>query len=212
MDRPKRKPLICGIDEVGRGPLAGPVTAAAVILPADFETSLLRDSKALSPKRRTVLEQIILSSGAIHRLGWVYPEEIDRINIHNASLLAMRHAFTALWEYVTQEFSTLGANGTTVRVIVDGKFCPDLSDPAGSIDCIAMVGADRTVPEVMAASIVAKNSRDRLMESYAVAYKLYGFQRHKGYPTAEHKAALNRYGPTSIHRRSFKGVLPGSTI
>jgi ribonuclease HII len=206
MDRPKREPLICGIDEVGRGPLAGPVTAAAVILPGDFDTTLLRDSKALSEKRRIFLEETILNCDAVHALGWVYPEEIDRINIHNASLLAMQHAFAVLRQQLTAKRAEGDHPEGPLRVIVDGRFCPDLAGISPGVECIALVGADRTVPEVMAASIMAKNARDRLMTDYSVTYDRYGFQRHKGYPTAEHKATLAMYGPTPIHRRTFRGV------
>lgn len=193
MQHPNTKTLKCGIDEVGRGPLAGPVTAAAVILPPQFDCSLLADSKKLSAARRAWVEMQLRDHGIRFGLGWVEHDEIDRLNIHNATLLAMRRAFDAL-----------RATGIErpVTVVVDGRFCPP-----GLPDCRAVVGADAAIPEVMAASILAKNARDNRMVQYAAKDDRYGFEQHKGYPTPAHKLALRTYGPCPIHRRSFRGVV-----
>jgi ribonuclease HII len=181
-----RMKLLCGIDEAGRGPLAGPVTAAAVILPDSFPKEILRDSKKLSAaKREAVLSQILMR-GVAFGIGWSWPEEIDRINILQASLLAMRRAFL---ELPRQPGS----------VIVDGNRIPDLPVP-----CEAVVKADNTVPEVMAASIIAKVVRDRWMIRYSWFEPEYGYERHKGYPTREHRETCLRLGPSPIQRLSFR--------
>ena len=196
MMRPKSRDMgLCGIDEVGRGPLAGPVTAAAVVLPDEFDVSILADSKALSPRRREEAARRLTASHASIGLGWVWPDEIDRINIHHASLLAMTRAFDAL-----RACSDCALEAT--RVVVDGKFAPQLHLP-----CEPIIGGDHLVPQIMAASIVAKVQRDRWMVDYAHTDPRYGFDRHKGYPTREHKAALLAHGPSAIHRRSFRGVV-----
>lgn len=205
MERPKRQPLICGIDEVGRGPLAGPVTAAATVLPGTVDRSVLRDSKVLSPARRNVLEELLIANGTFFGLGWVSSEDIDSMNIHNASLLAMKRAFEAL---LALELLPPGP----IDVIVDGRFSPDIAGNPVVTQCRALVGADHIIPEVMAASILAKNARDRQMVLYAKRYSQYGFERHKGYPTAEHKAALREHGPSPIHRRTFRGVVPPGAV
>jgi ribonuclease HII len=197
MQHPKTADLICGIDEVGRGPLAGPVTAAAVILPPSFDRSILADSKKLSPTRRKSVERQLQQHDTLVGLGWVEPDEIDRINIHNASLLAMWRAYEALIAAVPER---------RVEVIVDGRFCPP-----GIPLCRAVVAADATVAQVMAASICAKNARDDRMVRYAATDNRYGFERHKGYPTPAHKSALRIHGPCAIHRRSFRGVVPVSS-
>jgi ribonuclease HII len=181
--------IVCGIDEAGRGPLAGPVTAAAVVLPADFPPGVLADSKALSPARRESAARLIRARAAAWAVGWASAEEIDRMNIHRATLLAMRRAL----------------DGLAVRptlIVVDGLFVPDTDLPAR-----AAVGGDATVPEIMAASIIAKTARDAWMSEYARREPGYGFERHKGYPTREHRAAIARLGPCAIHRRSFR-LLP----
>ena len=193
-------PLLCGIDEVGRGPLAGPVTAAAIVIPNRFDRNTLRDSKKLSEQARLRIERTLIDSGAWFRLGWAWPHEIDTVNILNASLLAMTRAWRSLWYDLS---STSGVSESSVEVIVDGIHCPSIAPP-----CRAVIKGDATVPVVMAASIVAKNARDRWMIRYAERDPRYGFDRHKGYPTADHKQALHIYGPSVIHRRSFRGVLP----
>ncbi|TVR69756.1 MAG: ribonuclease HII [Spirochaetaceae bacterium] len=193
-------PERCGIDEAGRGPLAGPVVAAAVILPPAFDTAMLADSKALSERRRGAVRGAILSGGARAGFGWVWPEEIDRINIHHATLLAMRHALDAL----LSDRSPTGAG--SLEVMVDGLYCPtEISVPPGlKLALRAVVGGDGTIPEIMAASILAKTARDQWMIDYALQDDRYGFERHKGYPTRAHRAALLRHGPSGIHRRSFR--------
>ncbi|PKL25147.1 MAG: ribonuclease HII [Spirochaetae bacterium HGW-Spirochaetae-3] len=177
--------VVCGIDEAGRGPLAGPVSAAAVILPDDFPLSLLDDSKALSEKARNAAFEIIATRSRWAN-EWAWPSEIDELNILWATMLAMRRAFLRL-------------GAAPDIVIVDGTKTPD-------IPCArrAMVKADALVPAVMAASIVAKVSRDRMMERYDWLYPEYGYARHKGYPTAAHRAACRALGPSPIQRMSFK--------
>lgn len=178
--------IVCGVDEAGRGPLAGPVTAAAVILSADFPTGLLADSKRLPPARREAAARVIRERATAWALGWASAEEIDRINIHRATLLAMRRA----------------VDGLAVRptlLLVDGLFVPE-----AGVTGRAVVRGDATVPAIMAASILAKTARDAWMTEYATREPGYGFDRHKGYPTREHREAIARLGPCAIHRRSFR--------
>jgi ribonuclease HII len=176
--------VVCGIDEAGRGPLAGPVSAAAVILPDDFPLGLLGDSKALSEKARERAFEAITERAAWAQ-AWAWPGEIDSLNILGATMLAMRRAYLRL-------------GATPDIVIVDGTKTPDL--PCARR---AMVRADAEIPAVMAASIVAKVSRDRLMERYDWIFPEYGYARHKGYPTAAHRAACRALGPSPIQRLSF---------
>ena len=191
MERPlDGKALLCGLDEAGRGPLAGPVCAAAVILPKDFPVAILNDSKKLSPLAREKARFIICSESLAWGLGWASATEIDRINIHNASLLAMKRAFESLGEFTSLD---------TVRAVADGLFTPDIS-----VSCQALVKADSLVPAVMAASILAKTARDRLMEYYGLFYPQYGYEKHKGYPTKAHREAILRFGPSPIQRLSFR--------
>lgn len=180
--------LIAGVDEVGRGPLAGPVVAAAVILDPERPVLGLDDSKRLSPRRRELLEQRILSSALAWALGRADVGEIDRLNILQASLLAMQRAVAAL-EMAPE------------RVLVDGNRCPQVA-----MECRAIVGGDASVPSISAASILAKLVRDREMIELDRNYPGYGFARHKGYPTREHLAALDLLGVTPLHRRSFAPV------
>jgi len=182
--------MICGIDEAGRGPLAGPVCAAAVILPGNFPLDILDDSKKMNPASRENARMLICSS-AVWGIGWASPAEIDEINILQGSLLAMKRAFYSM------DCSALDAE--PMDVIVDGHFTPDI--PA---QCRAVVKADGKVPEVMAASILAKTARDRMMEYYAIFFPEYGYEKHKGYPTAAHRAAIARFGPSPIQRRTFR--------
>ena len=177
--------LICGIDEAGRGPLAGPVAAAAVILPARFSDSLLADSKKLSAKKREIASQAIMNNAIDWSLGWAWPEEIDKINIHKASLLAMQRAFYGIKTKVS-------------CVFVDGLFSPNLP-----VQTTAVVKGDSKIREIMAASILAKVIRDRWMERYSWIERDYGFERHKGYPTKEHRSICLSKGLSPIHRRSF---------
>lgn len=179
--------VICGIDEAGRGPLAGPVTAAAVILPLGFDTGILDDSKKLSAKRRDRVEQQIISGCTAWALGWASPLQIDRINILQASLLAMRRAFLNLPKVQDQ-----------LIVLVDGNQIPDLP-----CECRAIVRGDATIPQIMAASILAKQARDKWMCRAAERYPLWEFERHKGYPTKRHRELCLDHGLSPIHRRSF---------
>ncbi len=180
--------LICGVDEAGRGPLAGPVYAAAVILNDSRMIEGLADSKKLSEKRRNYLAQEIKQ----HALAWAIAtasvEEIDAINILRASLLAMRRAVEAL-QVRPQE------------VWVDGLYCPDTGLPSRAI-----VRGDSSVAAISAASILAKTARDAAMLLLHERYPQYGFDGHKGYPTAAHVAALKLHGVSDVHRRSFRPV------
>ena len=180
--------LIAGVDEAGRGPLAGPVYAAAVILnPAD-PVAGLADSKTLAPNRREHLAQILRAQALAWAVGWAEATEIDQINILQASLLAMQRAVLAL-PLVPD------------RVQVDGRYCPPLAYP-----CQAIVRGDATVPAISAASILAKVARDAIMRDLDARYPQYGFAQHKGYPTRQHRDALRRYGPCPAHRHSFAPV------
>mgnify|MGYP001171457072 FL=1 len=180
--------LIAGVDEVGRGPLAGPVIAAAVILNPARPIAGLADSKKLSPPRRERLTLDIRANALAWALGRAEVAEIDRLNIFQASLLAMRRAVEAL-------------PMTPDRVLVDGKHCPPLACP-----CTAIVKGDATVPAISAASILAKVTRDAELRELHDRYPRYDFARHKGYPTAVHREALRRFGPCPEHRRSFAPV------
>jgi ribonuclease HII len=179
---------IAGVDEAGRGPLAGPVYAAAVILNPEKLIEGLMDSKVLSPKRREFLLEVIQSDSLAYGVGMASVEEIDRLNILQATLLAMQRAVAAL-----------GLNPT--KVLVDGNRCPILPYPSEAI-----IDGDAKIAVISAASIVAKVLRDREMLVYDRQYPHYGFAKHKGYGTAEHLAALKKYGPCSLHRRSFAPV------
>jgi ribonuclease HII len=190
-------PLICGIDEAGRGPLAGPVCAAAVILPGAFPREKLDDSKKLKPWRREEVRGIICARALAWGLGWASAAEIDAINILRASLLAMKRAF----EEMRRRFPLPPEE---ITAVVDGLYTPDI--PARRR---ALVRADGLVPEVMAASILAKTARDRVMERYGWLYPEYGYEKHKGYPTREHREAVLKYGPSPIQRMSFMPSLTG---
>lgn len=180
---------IAGVDEAGRGPLAGPVCAAAVILDPARVPDGVNDSKKLSERERERLAPLIESAADCWALGWASAEEIDRLNVLHASLLAMRRAVDALRRCPTS-------------VLVDGNRCPDgLPCPAR-----AVVGGDGSVPVIGAASILAKVARDREMLRLDRLYPGYGFARHKGYPTKAHLAALQLNGPCSVHRKSFGPV------
>lgn len=191
---------ICGIDEAGRGPLAGPVTAAAVILTPSFDRSLLKDSKVLSLRAREHAFDALTWDMCPRGVGWAWPQEIDQINIHHASLRAMERAYQQL----ITEYPHVQAS----QIIVDGRFCPEIPSPPPSI---ALVGGDHLEPAIMAASIIAKVTRDRWMVRYAAEDGRYGFDTHKGYPTAAHRKALQLHGASPIHRRSFRGVPPFTT-
>ena len=180
---------VCGVDEVGRGPLAGPVVAAAVILPEDVEIDGLDDSKKLSAMRREKLFDAIANSSALCSVGIIDNECIDKMNILKASLMAMRKAVMDLKQ--APDF-----------VLVDGTFTiPKIDYPQ-----VAVVKGDGRCRSIAAASIVAKVTRDRIMDRLEGLYPSFSFSRHKGYPTAEHLDELNLNGPCEIHRRSFKPV------
>jgi len=179
--------LIAGVDEVGRGPLAGPVVAAAVIL--NESIAGVADSKLLSPKKREFLFPQIQEKCIAWAIGRAEVAEIDELNILQASLLAMQRAINAL-------------KVQPDHVVVDGKFCPKINYSAEAI-----IGGDRTIPVISAASILAKVIRDREMVAYDKQYPEYGFAEHKGYGTKKHFAALAKYGITPIHRRSFAPVI-----
>ena len=185
--------LIVGADEAGRGPLAGPVCAAAVVLPKDFPFDILADSKALSEKKRLEAEPVIKEKALAWAIAWGTPAEIDSINILNASLLAMKRA------YLLVEIQLIEKGIKPEILLVDGNKRPDVPIP-----CQAIVKGDATVHEIMAASILAKNARDRIMVLAAKRWPQYGFEKHKGYPCASHKAALYKFGPCPIHRLTFK--------
>lgn len=184
--------MICGLDEAGRGPLAGPVCAAAVILPQNFPLEYLGDSKKLSPKQREYARELICEQAVAWGVGWASHEEIDEINILQASLLAMKRAFEVLRAALPEIVQDIEA-------IVDGIALPDIPIP-----CKALIKADSQIPEVMAASILAKTARDKEMERYARLYPEYGYEKHKGYPTKEHRERIARYGPSPIQRKTFK--------
>jgi ribonuclease HII len=181
-----RARLICGIDEAGRGPIAGPVTAAAVILPARFPLECLEDSKLLTAAQREEAAAVIRDQSLCWALGWATHEEIDLLNILQAALLAMKRAVESL-------------SVRPDRLVVDGRFCPDCRIPAEAI-----IKGDATVPEIMAASILAKTARDAWMVAYAPREPAYGYEKHKGYPTAEHRRVVLRLGPSAIQRRTFR--------
>ena len=180
--------LICGVDEAGRGPLAGPVCAAAVILDPDKPIGGLKDSKKLSAGNRLRLADEIRAKAIAWAVAWATVEEIDEINILQASLLAMRRSVMDL---------AVAPN----EVWVDGNRCPELPYPSRAI-----VKGDALEPAISAASILAKTARDKTMVELARYYPEYGFDRHSGYPTADHIEALRLHGVTSVHRRTFGPV------
>ncbi len=181
---------IAGVDEAGRGPLAGPVVAAAVVLNEEKVSPWpLADSKTIGKKRREEIYGWIMENAAVG-VGYADHAEIDRINILQASLLAMKRAVLEL-------------DPMPDVLLIDGTFTTDLPMPMKQK---AVVRGDATVPAISAASIVAKVTRDRMMDEYHLEFPRYGFDRHKGYPTRAHKQALAQNGPTPIHRKSFKGV------
>jgi ribonuclease HII len=179
-----------GVDEAGRGPLAGPVVAAAVILPPGYRNPDIRDSKKLSPAQRERIFPVIRRESAACAVALATHEEIDGINILQASLLAMRRAVEALPS--PPDF-----------LFVDGN---------RRIPCAisqeTLVGGDSRCLSIAAASILAKVERDRMMGEFDLLYPGYGFSAHKGYPTRDHLEAIRRLGPSPIHRRTFRGVLP----
>jgi len=180
--------LVCGVDEAGRGPLAGPVFAAAAVLDSARPITGLADSKSLSEKRRMALADAIMTRALAWAVAFATVEEIDRLNILRASLLAMRRAVERL-------------SLTPTEVLVDGPYCPEMN-----LRIRAIIRGDATVAAISAASILAKTGRDAEMRRLHEQFPQYGFDRHKGYPTPEHLDALRRHGVCEVHRRSFAPV------
>lgn len=180
--------VIAGVDEAGRGPLAGPVVSAAVVLPPNFDVPGINDSKTLSEKKREALFPVIQNQAIAFGIGMADHEEIDRINILQASLLSMKRAVEDLG--LTPDY-----------LLIDGKFTID-----STIDQRPVIKGDALSLSIAAASILAKVTRDRIMKDLDLRYPAYGFSRHKGYPTKAHKAAILTHGPCPVHRKSFRGV------
>ncbi len=179
---------IAGVDEAGVGPLAGPVVAAAVILPVQLCLPGVRDSKVLSPLQRSRLEEVLLREAVASAIGTAEVEEIREKNIYHASLQAMRRALLQL-------------RPAPDYVLVDARTVPNVPWPQEKI-----IRGDSASQSIAAASILAKEYRDRLMVAYDKQYPQYGFGRHKGYPTPAHQKALREFGPSPIHRASFRSV------
>ena len=177
--------IVCGVDEAGRGPLAGPVCAAAVILPKGLIIDGLNDSKKLTEKRREALFPIITESALYYGVGFASPEEIDEVNILNATYLAMNRAIEAMG--VVPQLALIDGNRAS-GIVYNAK---------------TVVGGDGKCASIAAASVIAKVSRDRLMYEYDKQYPEYGFGKHKGYGTAEHYAAIRGFGASPIHRLTF---------
>lgn len=186
---------VCGVDEAGRGPLAGPVCAAAVILPEHTIIEGVNDSKKLSENKREQLFEVIKTKAVAYAVAWASVEEIENINILNAAMLAMKRAIHSL--NVKPDFA-----------LIDGNKIPDLSIPA-----FPVVKGDSLSMSIACASILAKVSRDRLMYEYNKKYPEYGFDKHKGYGTKLHREKLLELGPCEIHRPSFlKKILGGKNV
>ena len=177
--------LVCGVDEAGRGPLAGPVCAAAVILPPELEIPGLNDSKKLTDKKRRELYDVITAQAVTYGIAFASEQEIDEINILQATFLAMERAMQKL-------------SPPSELALIDGNRAKDFGLPVRTI-----VKGDSLSASIAAASILAKVTRDRLMEEYDAQYPQYGFAVHKGYGTKRHYEALREFGPSPIHRRTF---------
>ena len=177
---------VCGVDEAGRGPLAGPVCAAAVILDPDTDIPGINDSKKLSEKKREVLFDVIIENAVAYGIAFASVEEIEEHNILNATYLAMKRAIDML-------------EGRADFALIDGNRVPT----GITVDCQTVVKGDAKSMSVAAASILAKVTRDRLLLEYDEKYPQYNFAKHKGYGTAEHMDAIRKYGPCEVHRPSF---------
>lgn len=184
-DSLREKGIVCGVDEAGRGPLAGPVCAAAVILPPHCEIPGLNDSKKLSDKKRRTLFPLIQEKAIAYGIAFATEQEIDEINILQATFLAMRRAIDQL-------------EGKADFALIDGNRETDFGIPS-----MTVVGGDSKCASIAAASILAKVTRDEYMERLALEYPAYGFEVHKGYGTRRHYAALTEHGMCPAHRRSF---------
>jgi ribonuclease HII len=180
--------FVCGVDEAGRGPLAGPVVAGAVILNPEINIAGLNDSKQLSAKQREKLAKLIESDALAYAVYFVSPETVDKINIYQASKLAMMEAINKLT--IKPEY-----------ILSDAMPLKEITTP-----CIPIIKGDTLSASIAAGSILAKVARDHYMEEIALLYPGYGFEKHKGYPTKQHLEALNRLGPTAIHRKSYQPV------
>jgi ribonuclease HII len=185
--------LVAGIDEAGRGPLAGPVVAACVVLPPECEYQIFQDSKKLTAPQREHLFAILHTNGALIGIGQAEPREIETVNILQATLLAMRRAVAAC---------TTANNGKGPNyLLVDGRSQVPLSVPQ-----LTLIKGESKSASIAAASIIAKVTRDRLMAEAHVHYPQYGFLQHQGYPTKAHRRAIAQHGPCPLHRRTFRGV------
>lgn len=192
------KIITVGFDEAGRGPLAGPVCAAAVILPDSFPLEILNDSKKLTEKKRLAAE-LLIKEKACFGIALVDHKKIDEINILQASLLAMKLAYEEMVKKLPLWIKENNINDYVLSGISDGNFCPDIN-----IECRSEPKADGKYSQVMAASILAKTCRDRLMEEMDKLYPEYGYAKHKGYPTKAHREVCHKIGPSPIQRLSFK--------
>ena len=196
--------LLCGFDEAGRGPLAGPVTAGCVILPEDFPLEILNDSKKLSEKKREAAEKVIMEK-ACWGLGVVDHETIDQMNILRASMYAMSIAYQMMrsklpdWLRSQNISFDEGSLDGMISAITDGTSCPEVP-----CKCRCEPKADGKYPQVMAASIIAKVERDKMMLEFDNLYPQYGYAKHKGYPTAAHRAVCREIGMSPIQRKTFK--------
>jgi ribonuclease HII len=184
---------VAGVDEAGRGPLAGPVVAAAVILNPDCPVSGLADSKKLSAGRREALAEVIKADSLAWSVAWADAAEIDALNVLAATMMAMRRA-------------VLGLAITPAGLQVDGNRLPNLKFGARKIEGVAIVGGDDKIPAISAASIIAKTTRDRIMVEMDKIFPNYEFARHKGYGTKVHCERLRKFGPCEQHRQSFAPV------
>ena len=191
--------LMCGLDEAGRGPLAGPVTAGAVILGPDFPVEILNDSKKLSEKKRDAAE-LIIKEKALWGIGIVDHETIDKMNILQASMYAMKLAYDMLLLKLDDWVKKNSISDYKIFCMTDGITVP----PVNCADVRCQPKADATFPSVMAASIIAKVERDRIMYKMDELYPEYGYAKHKGYPTKAHKEICRQIGPSPIQRHSFK--------
>lgn len=187
------KRIIIGCDEAGRGPLAGPVYAAAVVLPEKFNLDFLNDSKKMTPSQRDISRQYIIKNALFYSIQSISAQEIDRINILNASLKAMKNAALEVISSIPN------IQSDNILILVDGNriFSTEYS-------CSSVIKGDSSVPEIMAASILAKTERDAYMTHADKDYPQYGFAKHKGYGTKEHYDALKKYGACPLHRKSFR--------
>lgn len=191
--------FLCGLDEAGRGPLAGPVTAGAVVLPQDFPVEILNDSKKLSEKKRDLAE-IVIKEKACWGIGVVSHEIIDKINILNASMYAMQLAFEMMTLKLPEWAKLHNISDYEINCITDGTSVPKIK--CSNIKCEPK--ADANYPCVMAASIIAKVGRDRIMYEMDKLYPEYGYAKHKGYPTKAHREICHKIGPSPIQRLSFR--------